>query len=78
MKWLISDSHNYIDRVHGLVCGGFEQKGTEIWYFTSVFLESVCNETTESDKVISNSEYLGLNSLIRLILFLIWLLIAID
>ena len=34
MKWLVSDSHNYIDRVHGLVCGGFEQKGTEIWYFT--------------------------------------------
>ena len=27
MKWLVSDSHNYIDRVHGLVCGGYEQKG---------------------------------------------------
>lgn len=52
MKWLLSDSHNYIDRVHGLVCGGHEQQGTELWYFTTYFLESVCNETMMQDQPI--------------------------
>ena len=78
MKWLVSDSHNYIDRVHGLVCGGFEQKGVELWYFTSYFLESVCNETMESEKVVSGSYLSVSNCPIRLILFLFWLLIVID
>lgn len=79
MKWLVSDSHNYIDRVHGLVCGGFEQKGTEIWYFTSYFLEEVCNQTMESEKVVSGSPPFSTgNCPIRLVLFLIWLLIVID
>lgn len=78
MKWLVSDSHNYIDRVHGLVCGGFEQKGTEIWYFTSYFLESVCNETMESEKVVSSSPISTPNYPIRLFLFFIWLLFVID
>lgn len=79
MKWLVSDSHNYIDRVHGLVCSGHEQKGTEIWYFTSYFLESACNESlVEAEKITSNSQFLILNYRIRSVLFLIWVLFLID
>lgn len=78
MKWLVSDSHNFMDRVHGLVCGGYEQKGTEIWYFTSYFLESVCNETVESEKVVSSSNLLEFDYTIKVVLFVIWLIIVIG
>lgn len=41
MKWLLDDAHNYMDRVHGLMCGG----KNELWYFTPEELDNECNET---------------------------------
>ncbi|KAI1282164.1 Leucine-rich repeat and immunoglobulin-like domain-containing nogo receptor-interacting protein 2 [Halotydeus destructor] len=41
MKWLLEDAGNFMDRVHGLMCGG----KFELWYFTPTKLDFECNET---------------------------------
>lgn len=41
MKWLLEGAKSYMDRVHGLMCGG----KNELWYFTAEELDLECNET---------------------------------
>lgn len=46
MKWLLDDAHDYMDRVHGLMCGGKH----ELWYFTPETLDIECNETVLTER----------------------------
>jgi hypothetical protein len=46
MKWLLEEAPDYMDRVHGLMCGG----KNELWYFTPDQLEIECNETVLTER----------------------------
>lgn len=46
MKWLLEDAADYMDRVHGLMCGG----KNELWYFTPNQLDIECNETVLTER----------------------------
>ena len=46
MKWLLEEAADYMDRVHGLMCGG----KNELWYFTPDQLEIECNETVLTER----------------------------
>lgn len=46
MKWLLEEAPDYMDRVHGLMCGG----KNELWYFTPTELDIECNETVLTER----------------------------
>ena len=46
MKWLLEEAPDYMDRVHGLMCGG----KNELWYFTPSQLDIECNETVLTER----------------------------
>ena len=46
MKWLLEEAPEYMDRVHGLMCGG----KNELWYFTTDELDIECNETVLTER----------------------------
>lgn len=46
MKWLLEEAADYMDRVHGLMCGG----KNELWYFTPSQLDIECNETVLTER----------------------------
>lgn len=60
MKWLLDDAHNYMDRVHGLMCGG----KNELWYFTPEDLDNECNETVLTVRFYAYNSASNLHSMI--------------
>lgn len=63
MKWLLEEAADYMDRVHGLMCGG----KNELWYFTPSQLDVECNETVLTERYHAWSSAVSLLSSVTLL-----------